>query len=82
MQLFDGEHASSAYKGKDFVTLRDDFAGKAMVGILGNLAIADKFLAVKQREYWIEQYGNIPESDCVARESYVMADAMLKAREQ
>lgn len=64
------------------MTLRDWFAGQAMVGILGNLAIADKRLAIMQREYFLEQYGNVKECDAVAMESYKMADAMLKAREQ
>lgn len=64
------------------MTLRDWCAGQAMVGILGNLAIADKRLAIMQREYFLEQYGNVKECDAVAMESYKMADAMLKAREQ
>lgn len=66
----------------DKLKLLDYFAAKAMIGLLGNLAIADKELAIKQREYWVEMYGgDIKEVDAIAKESYLIAKAMLKERE-
>jgi hypothetical protein len=66
--------------GKKKLSLRDKFAMAAMNSILLNTAIADKKLAFLQRKYWFEQYGNITEFEAVAKESYLMADAMIKER--
>ena len=64
----------------EYKSLRDEIAISAMNALLGNLAIADKELAIKQRQYWVEQYGDITEAEAVAKEAYLMADAMMKAR--
>ena len=61
--------------------LRDYFASKALIGLLGNLAIADPKLAIMQREYWLKTYGDVTEVEAIAKESYLMADAMLKERD-
>jgi hypothetical protein len=57
------------------VSLRDYFAGKAMQVILGNYDIANSF---KDDEV------NDPEGmpTLVAIDAYIMADAMLKARQR
>ena len=56
------------------VSLRDYFAGKAMQVILGSYDIATSFT---------EEEVNDPEGmpTLIAIDAYVMADAMLKARE-
>jgi len=67
MQLFDGEHASSAYKEKDFVTLRDHFAGLAMQGHLAS-------------EYGAGVHCDKDNMNRLAEAFYDMADAMLEQR--
>lgn len=85
MQNFDGMHASDAYKSDDFVSLRDDFAGKAMQGILANLSesqVGLKFvlqelgLPSETKYNFFEHYPKY-----VSKLSYAYADAMLKQRE-
>ena len=85
MQQFDGMYAIDSYKSSEKLpehnfTLRDNFAGLAMQGLLGNLSIQDKILAIKQRQYWSEEYPDKTESECIAIESFLIADAMLKQR--
>jgi len=61
------------------LSLRDYIAIEAMKGLLGNLSIQDKEMAIKQREFWINAYGkDIRECDAVALDAYLMADTMIK----
>ena len=64
------------------LTKREYFAGLAMQGILQNLAIADKELAIRQRQYYTKTYPNCTEFECVAKESIGMADELLKQLSQ
>ena len=63
------------YEAQQGMSLRDYFAGKAMQVILGNYDIATSFA---------EGEVNDPEGmpSLIAIDAYVMADAMLKARER
>jgi hypothetical protein len=67
----DGMYASEA-RGEDCVTLRDDFAGKAMQGFLSN------------PQYSVMFSGNngCPVPDYIATLAYEIADEMLKARQK
>jgi hypothetical protein len=54
------------------MTLRDYFAAKAMVSFLNQWCVGDEIISdLSEQDY-----------DCIANEAYIMADAMLKAREQ
>ena len=54
------------------ISLRDYFAAKAMQGLIS---------CPDWREGAVEDAGMDP-SDCTARTAYMMADAMLRAREE
>lgn len=56
---------------------RNYLAAKAMQALIGNLAIQDKFLAIKQREYWLETYGNVSEIEAICKDAYLVADFMI-----
>ena len=63
------------------ITLRDQVAIEAMKPYLDwwhRTDVNDKMNVLKS---WVSKYGNIPVTECIARESYSIADAMLKARE-
>ena len=63
-------------------TLLDEFAALAMQSLLHNMAIADKELAIMQREYYVRQYGEeITENQAIAREAYAIALEMIKEKE-
>ena len=54
------------------MTLRDYFAARAMAVILEKWCVGDEIISsLSDGDY-----------DCIANQSYAMADAMLKAREQ
>ncbi len=65
------------------MTLRDYFAAKAMASVIlvWNTEATQSHRALLKKS-WSEQYGNKTVRDCVALDSYNMADAMLKAREK
>lgn len=60
-------------------TLLDEFAVRAMQSLIHNMAIADKQLAIMQREYYLRKYGDgITKNEAVAREAYELATIMVK----
>jgi hypothetical protein len=62
-------------------TFVHDVAMLAMQSLIHNMAIADPKLAIMQREYYVRQYGeDVTEFEAIAKESYVMANEMLKER--
>jgi hypothetical protein len=62
-------------------SLLDKIAMRAMQSLIHNMAIADPKLAIMQREYYVRQYGeDVTEFEAIAKESYVMANEMLKER--
>ena len=64
-------------------TLLDEFAARAMQSLIHNMAIADKQLAIMQREYYVRKYGEeITENEAVAREAYELAAVMVKVGEE
>jgi hypothetical protein len=53
----------------------------AMQSLIHNMAIADPKLAIMQREYYVRQYGeDVTEFEAIAKESYAMANEMVKER--
>ena len=64
------------FQSTDGMTLRDYFAAKAMATMLPTYNIPDIFAD----ETYEEDEPTIPE--LIAKDAYVMADAMLKARKQ
>jgi hypothetical protein len=63
------------------ITLRDRIAIESMKATCNwwyTIKLDDKMAAIKG---WVNRYGNISVNDCIAKDSYALADAMLKARE-
>jgi len=63
------------------ITLRDQIAIEAMKATCNwwyTTNLDDKMDALKG---WVKRHGNISVNDCIAKDSYALADAMLKARE-
>jgi hypothetical protein len=58
------------------LTKREYFAAMAMQGIISGLP-NDKIMLMKQLEYYIKQYGNEPMANSIAKESIIMADALI-----
>jgi hypothetical protein len=55
------------------LTMRDHFAAKALQGLLANID--------EETRRYMDRY-NIETSEVIAKESFAIADAMLKARER
>jgi hypothetical protein len=63
------------------ITLRDQIAIEAMKAMCNwwhTTKLDDKMAAL---EAWVKLYGNISVNECIAKDSYALADAMLNARQ-
>jgi hypothetical protein len=64
------------------ITLRDTIAIESMKLTLTRLHTADINERDRMLESWSARYGSsVLVRDCIAKDSYALADAMLKARE-
>ena len=70
-----GDKNHDFYVSQDGMDLRDYFAAQAMQGLLSNADI------VKTHQN-IATFTDVSPSDILCKESYFIADAMMKAREK
>ena len=70
-----GDKNHDFYVSQDGMDLRDYFAAQAMQGLLSNADI------VKTHQE-IATFTDVSPSDILCKESYFIADAMMKAREK
>ena len=64
------------------MTLRDYFAAKAMQGIVAGVSGLDKEGEERVRKDWLKSYPGRTWGQAASEQSYHIADAMIKAREQ
>lgn len=76
------EETDGSLNANEALTLRDHFAAKAMLGIIGNSAIAIASAKVKENmtPEEVQQWDKVIMPKVTAMASYVIADAMLTER--
>ena len=62
------------------ITLKDQLAGQCMQGIVASLTGAYPDAIANQMDLWVKRWGETPVMDCIAKDSYMLANAMLKER--
>lgn len=60
--------------------LLDQLAGQCMQGIVTSMTGASPAAIDNQRTLWAERWGDTPIIECIAKDSYMMAEAMVKER--